>query len=142
MLIPVYLALVSVTIALVHLVLLATPLKKYILGPSPTPPVLNPEADPPTAGFVAELKAHINTSVKSNGGVAIWAYKVARLIGCIALMGVSIAAAVLASDESLHTSNKHWGKHKHKHKNKKNKHKFSDYEWLEIALALFYVRFF
>jgi hypothetical protein len=114
--------------------LLATPLKKFILPPSTTP-VVNGDQHPPT-GFLAEIKANIT----SNGGFSIWLYKVIRVICCLALFSVAIAAAVIASDDTLHTSNKHGGKkHKHKHAKRHKGSWFSDYEWIQIALALVYV---
>jgi hypothetical protein len=132
---PVYIALLSVAVLVVHLILLATPLKKFILPPSSPTSASNHDSEPPT-GFLAE----INANITSNGGLSIWLYKVVRLIGCLALFAVSIAAAVIAGDDTLHTNRKHWGKkHKHTHGKKHDGAWFSDYEWIQIALALVYV---
>jgi hypothetical protein len=134
LMLPVYLACISLVIALLHVIVLATPLKKILLPHSASSrTVLHSEPNPDT-GFLGSIKVNI----KSNGGLTIWLYKVLRLLGCLALLGVSIAAAVLASDDTLHTNGKHWGKHgrrRHRHK-----HKFSAYEYIQIALCAFYVR--
>ncbi|CAG7846211.1 ATP-binding cassette transporter abc4 Short=ABC transporter abc4; AltName: Full=ATP-energized glutathione S-conjugate pump abc4; AltName: Full=Glutathione S-conjugate-transporting ATPase abc4 [Serendipita indica DSM 11827] len=133
LLIPVYLAGVSFLIALVHLIIFATPLKRTLfqrLAPSRT--VIHNEPEPPT-GLTSEVKANI----ASNGGIVLWSYKVARLFGSLALFGVAITAAIVASDNTLHTNGKHWGK-KHRHRNR-HKNRFSDYEWLQIVLAAFYL---
>ncbi|PVG02126.1 hypothetical protein CPB86DRAFT_772767 [Serendipita vermifera] len=133
LMLPVYLACVSLVVVLLHVIVLVTPLKKYILPHSrSSQTVLHSDPDPPT-GFMGSIKANI----KSNGGLTLWLYKVLRLLGCLALTGVSVAAAVLASEDTLHTNGKHWGKkgrRRHRHK-----HKFSAYEWIQIALVAVYM---
>jgi hypothetical protein len=129
----VYLGLVSIGIVLLHLLLLLTPLKKYLLPPRPTSnqtPVLNEHY-----GLVGEIKLNI----KSNGGFEIWFWKVLRLLGCFALVAVSIACAIIETDDTVHTDGKHWGK-KHRHRHRHKHSKFSDYAILQLALAGLYVR--
>jgi len=143
------LGLLSALVVILHVIFLTTPLKNYFVPNSSSSSTSRnvfyaPDPNPPT-GFLAELKANI----KSNAGFTIWAYKALRLIGCLALVSFSIVAAIVASDDTLHTNDnddafhiqgKHWGK---KHRGRKSHHKnseFTEYAWIQVALAIFYVR--
>lgn len=131
LLIPVYLALASGVLFLLHLLILATPLKRYFSPLSQGVPSTVDDLQP------IGIRSTIRANIRSNGGLAIWSYKLLRLLGCVALFGVTVSAAVITNDDTLHTSGKHWGKKKHRNK---NKHMFSNYEWILIFLSLFYVR--
>jgi len=136
--IPVYFGLLSAIVGILHIALLATPLKNYFVTPSSTAhTVLYPEPDPPT-GFSSAIKHNIS----SNAGLAIWTYKVLRLLGCMALVAFSVVAAVMSNDDTYHTEGKHWGKkHRGRHKKGGRSSDFSDYTWIQIALTAFYVCF-
>lgn len=133
LLIPAYLGAVSLGIALLHLLLLLTPLKKYVLPRRTTPAqatIYNEHE-----GLLGEIKANI----KSNGGLEIWCLKIVRLLGCFALLAVSITAAIIETDDTVHTNKKKGGK-KHRHRHRHRHEKFSDYSIIQIALAALYVR--
>ncbi|KAG8830089.1 hypothetical protein FRC17_005452 [Serendipita sp. 399] len=128
----IYLAGLSAIVALVHALIRVTPLKRFFFRRSRSrPPVIH---EVPEAGLLSEVKVNI----KSNGGIVIWSFKVARLLGSIALFAVATTAAIIASDDTFRANGKHWGK-KHRHRHGGQKHRFSDYEWLQIALAAFYM---
>ncbi|KAG8799884.1 hypothetical protein FRC16_004194 [Serendipita sp. 398] len=132
LLIPVYLGVLSAIVALFHVLILVTPLKRLFFRRNISrTPVIHEDRE---AGLLNEVKANI----KSNGGIVIWSYKLARLLGSIALFGVATTAAIIACDDNFQANGKHWGK-KHRGRHGRHRHRFSDYEWLQIALAAFYM---
>ncbi|KAH7340934.1 hypothetical protein B0J17DRAFT_716110 [Rhizoctonia solani] len=154
LLIPAACALVSIVLLLVHVALAATPTRRYIAkfrgreicesDSSPQQPAVRQRA-----GFFPDLQSHI----KGHGGLTIFTWKVLRLLSCLALTGLTIAAIVFVNEGretigtkehslsgesdvgsdayAIHTQ---WEK---KHKKKRTQW-FSTAEWIEISLCLFY----
>ncbi|KAJ1309694.1 hypothetical protein OPQ81_006459 [Rhizoctonia solani] len=135
LLIPAACALVSIVLLLLHVVLAA----------APQPTVRQ------HTGFFPDLRSHI----KAHGGPTIFAWKVLRLVSCLILIGLTIAAAVsineghntigtkeyeLSGESDIYSGvnriSKEWGKKIKKHK--KRARWFSTSEWIEISLCLFY----
>ncbi|KAG8995370.1 hypothetical protein FRB90_000200, partial [Tulasnella sp. 427] len=100
----------------------------------------------PPATFKDELKEHI----ASHGGLAIYLHNALRLVISLALLGISIYAAIVApgpqpqlsvdnlgDDAEAQTKWPKHGKHKHR-KHKKGDAWFSHHEWVEIAQCAFY----
>lgn len=146
MLIPGYFAAFSAFLLVAHLIIASKPVQQ-LLGrifsskggdpdPSDAPPV-EPSPEPPHAGIVSEVKAHI----KSLGGSTIFLYKIVRLVGCLALVGLTIATVVrdekgTAKADAIDVLKKHWGK---KGKHARRNDGFTDREWLQVTLCLTYV---
>lgn len=74
----------------------------------------------------------------------IFAYKIARLTGCLALLGFSLATLILEEtgqiEDYMFGIFGKWGKKHRKHKNKKHAG-FTEAEWLQVALCITAVRF-
>lgn len=88
---------------------------------------------------VANLSAEFRVHISHHGGGIIFAYKVARLVGCLALLGLSTYPFALDVDVSnpqgLGSQGK-WGKkHKHMHKG----YDLSVKEWLDLSMCMNYV---
>ncbi|KAJ3718421.1 hypothetical protein C8R42DRAFT_723772 [Lentinula raphanica] len=143
LIIPLYIAAFSILIFLVHLLANSKPARKLFRrsGTSSEEAVV-PELQPDS--LIQELKLHVG----SLGGPAIYAFILARLIGSLALLGLSITTLVLEEvhreevDQSsqllgqegdvVDTFGK-WGK---KHPKKKSDTHFTKREWLEAAMCL------
>ncbi|KAG8914832.1 hypothetical protein FRC00_010527 [Tulasnella sp. 408] len=105
----------------------------------------------PPPSFREELEEHI----ASHGGIVIYLSNALRLAICLALLGISIYAAIVAprpqpkqpsldmatlaegSDVEAQRKSKH-GKHGKPGKHKKGEPWFSHQEWVEIAQCVFY----
>lgn len=88
---------------------------------------------------VANLSAEFRVHISHHGGGIIFAYKVARLVGCLALLGLSTYPFALDVDVSnpqgLGSQGK-WGKkHKHMHKG----YDLSVKEWLDLSMCMNYL---
>ena len=137
--IPAYVAFASSVILLLHIVSQAKLFRK-LLGPLSQAQVsaddVPPEELPSThlAGFFAEAKDH----VLKHGGLAIFAYKLARLIGCLAFLGLSLATLILEEKDTNKPSGLHmygkWGK-KPKNKRGRHDHLLSEAEWRQAAMC-------
>ncbi|KAJ3760576.1 hypothetical protein EV360DRAFT_81041 [Lentinula raphanica] len=143
LIIPLYIAAFSILILLVHLIANSKPARKLFRrsGTSSEEAVV-PELQPDS--LIQELKLHVG----SLGGPAIYAFILARLIGSLALLGLSVTTLVLEEvhreevDQSsqllgqegdvVDTFGK-WGK---KHPKKKSDTHFTKREWLEAAMCL------
>lgn len=114
LLFPAYLAAASALELLLHVVLVCGPVRKLYSGPILSKDDLSEvPADPSTS---SKLTAHVT----AHGGHAIFAYKVARMVGCLALLGLSSASLILDG------------------KNQSAQPSQSD--WLQLALIVSYVR--
>jgi len=117
---------------LLHVIGNTPPVRKLFRRPNVN--VEEPPAHAQSESFVQEIKLHI----REHGGAVIYAYMVARLIGTLALLGLSIVTLVLdefkrvGRQEDVVTFGK-WGK---KYPNKKYGTRFSNREWLEAGLCL------
>ncbi|KAF5384757.1 hypothetical protein D9757_006267 [Collybiopsis confluens] len=137
--IPLYLAAASAFILLVHIVSETSLVRKLfrrqqiISAEEPLHGHAQPE------NLVQEVKSHI----KAHGGPAIYAYMVSRFLGCLTLLGLSLATLLIDLEGRADTV-KDLGKWAKKHpKNKPLSDHFSDAELLEAAMTLtfFYTSF-
>lgn len=145
LLVPTYISATSAAILILHIILISQTFKSLYarLIPNSTRP------DPGDvdrehlqgchpASFVGQMREHIAL----HGGAVIFAYKVARFIGCAILLGFSIASLLLEDDGQVEdlAFGKHWG---NKPKHRKHKHsEFIEQEWLQVALCTTTVRVF
>lgn len=139
LIIPVYFAIASAVVLVLHIVLFLKPVqqlwsrlrrKDFVEYPEPAP-VNRPES------LWAEVKQH----VQNHGGATIFGFELARLVGCLALLGLSVTSLVLL-EEARNPGADSWGKWGKKHKNKKPKAPaFSVNEWLHVAMCITFVRY-
>ncbi|KAJ3819299.1 hypothetical protein F5880DRAFT_1595008 [Lentinula raphanica] len=94
LIIPLYIAASSILLLLVHLIANSKPLRKLFRSLGPSSEEVVPEVHTP-ASFIQELKLHVG----SLGGPVIYAFMLARLIGSLALLGLSIATLMLELEE-------------------------------------------
>ncbi|KAJ3985397.1 hypothetical protein F5890DRAFT_1510435 [Lentinula detonsa] len=141
LILPLYFSAASTLTLLIHLISNSKAARK-LLG-RPVPSSEEPAAELQPDSLIQELKLH----VESLGGPSIYAYILARLIGTLALLGLSITTLILdevhrAENQSLQLPRKEkdvadalgkWGK-KHP-KNKYGTH-YAKREWLEAAMCL------
>ncbi|KAJ3801154.1 hypothetical protein GGU11DRAFT_770568 [Lentinula aff. detonsa] len=141
LILPLYFSAASTLTLLFHLISNSKAARKLFGRPvtSSEEPVAELQPD----SLIQELKLH----VESLGGSAIYAYILARLIGTLALLGLSITTLILdevhrAGNQSLQLPREEedvadalgkWGK-KHP-KNKYGTH-YAEREWLEAAMCL------
>jgi hypothetical protein len=135
--IPTYFAIASAAVLLLHTILLLKPLQKHFarLLPARVSPENALPEEPQvvhSAGFFAEAKDHI----LKQGGPVVFTYKVARLLGCLAFLGVSLATLLLQENEASRTDGFRilgkWGK---KPKKKHGHRLLSKEEWLQFAIC-------
>lgn len=74
-----------------------------------------------------------------HGGYIIFAYKIVRFAGCLALQGLSLATLILEEngrieDLIFNTSKNHWGKKHRKYRHPKY-NGFTGAEWLQVSLC-------
>lgn len=149
--IPAYVAALSAMLFLLHLILTSRPVRRFIakIYPARYASIIDEEEtevvqEPPQhTGFLSDIKY----SVKKHG-VAVFLLKVLRLLSCLALLGISMAAFIILeeTDDSTsgHALTSGW---KHRHKSKKHKHRdarrraaLHHHEWIELVQCVFYVR--
>ncbi len=138
--IPLYVVIASAVIFLLQIVFSSRRVRRLFWRSTDAPiaadeePQLEPEAVFQPAGYFQDLKEHVSQS----GGPKIFTYRVLRLVGCLVLLGLSIATLVLDVEENeLETSGK-WGK---KHKKKPRGDRWlKPREWLAASLCLTFVR--
>ncbi|CEL51761.1 ATP-binding cassette transporter abc4 OS=Schizosaccharomyces pombe (strain 972 / ATCC 24843) GN=abc4 PE=3 SV=1 [Rhizoctonia solani AG-1 IB] len=157
LLIPIACAVVSVVFLLLHVILTATPVKRIVAklrgrdvdvddsDSIPQQPVVRQHT-----GFFPDLHSHISAL----GGAGVFGWKVLRLLACFVLTALTIGAIVSINeghktigtkeydfsedlDIDMDTLSKKWGK-KHKKHKKKRERWFSNTEWIEISLCMFY----
>jgi hypothetical protein len=87
------------------------------------------------AGILEDTKRHI----RNHGGLTIYLFKVLRLVGCLALLGITIAAFIISEEESGDSLLDSLKK-KHKKKHRKVDGWPTPSEWTEIFLCITYVR--
>lgn len=144
--VPAYLSAASAVILILHVILLSNPAKKIYrrLLPKSRHSESEPSATDLSQGiypasFFGQVKEHISL----HGGVVIFTFKVLRLVGCLALLGVSLATLILEEtgkiDDMLYGITGKWGKKHRKHKHSKNE-QFTQAEWVQVALVLTSVR--
>ncbi|KAK0192579.1 hypothetical protein F5146DRAFT_1040547 [Armillaria mellea] len=109
--IPLYVAVASAVVFLLQIVFSSRRVRRLFRRSTNAPiaadeePQLEPEAVFQPAGYFQDLKEHVS----QNGGTKIFTYRVLRVVGCLVLLGLSIATLVLDVEENeLETSGK-WG---------------------------------
>ncbi|KAG0697813.1 hypothetical protein DFH29DRAFT_984146 [Suillus ampliporus] len=135
--IPAYVAAASALLLLLHLIVLSKPVKKLWSHFLPPKTEKEPSVffDEPTIadGFFPEAKVFIS----QHGGLVIFAYKIARFIGCLAFLGLSLATFILDErEEHTNGANKlSGGKHRKAYPSD-GYIPFSRTEWLQFALCM------
>ena len=125
---------------MLHIILVSKPVRKLYsrLLPWNLPPVhIHPTEtyDSYQVGFFAEVKEHITR----HGGSILFAYKVARLAGCLIFSVLCLATLVQENDTESHQFGK-WGKKpKKKHGGRSE---ISEWEWLQISMSISAVCYF
>jgi hypothetical protein len=126
-----------------HIIILSKPVKALYarLVPNPQSSASLAEASAPEPGqgiYPASLFGQFKLHMSMHGGCIIFAYKAARLVGCLVLLSLSLATLILEESgqiEYIVTGKKHWGKKHRKHRHSKDG-EFTDAEWLQVALCL------
>ncbi|KAJ8703097.1 hypothetical protein PTI98_001750 [Pleurotus ostreatus] len=151
LLIPAYFAAFSASLLLIHTCYLVV--SQLLRSSRPDDDAQNEIGEQQiSSGFAAEVKAH----VASHGGLNIFAYKVARLVGCLSLLGLSIATLIMDEYEMedkqqldygygdqvplgwLGTLAK-WGGKKRRHRRRKEVEQLTYNEWLQFAMCMAYL---
>ncbi|EJD51853.1 ATP-binding cassette transporter [Auricularia subglabra TFB-10046 SS5] len=134
LLVPVYAAALSLGLLALHASVAS--LRRALKRRRGSEPVHDDTAAEPVAGIFNEFRAH----VKSTGGYEIFAWKLVRFLGSLALFGLSIATALsgVHDEQSLLGSKKrgrYWRKHP---KNVDEVVQFSVADWIDISFVVFY----
>ncbi|KAG8900334.1 hypothetical protein FRC00_013442 [Tulasnella sp. 408] len=158
-LVPVYASAISFIVLVTYLITRITPVRRLITrlrASSSEEPISISRTDPrfvavPPPSFRDELKEHI----ASHGGIVIYIHNALRLTICLALLGISVYAAIVApgpqppspsldmtipdtgSDTEAQRKRKN-GRHSKHQKHQKGEPWFSQQEWVEIAQCAFY----
>jgi hypothetical protein len=143
--IPAYLAAASALVLLLHIICSSKTIRSIYarLLPKATFQEASPVEDRRTAhpiGFFAEARKH----VLEHGGMPIFAYKMARLAGCLTFLAFSAVTFILYEEDStdandFHTLGKWHRKPKHRGGNRDTSI-FSPGEWLHVAVCATTVR--
>ncbi|KAK1228101.1 hypothetical protein PQX77_008872 [Marasmius sp. AFHP31] len=136
LILPLYIALASGLILLVHVLFTTTPLKNLLKKRKPdTESSTSQPISPPAEGLVEEVKVH----VRDHGGASIFVCHLLRLACTLALLGLTILSLVLDVEDNEPVGG--IGAFSKK-KKKKKKHigrvsdELSTREWLEFAMCL------
>jgi hypothetical protein len=136
--IPAYVAAASAFFLLLHLIILSKPVKKVwsrFIPPSRTDEEPSAFSEEPSTvhGFFSEAKAFISR----HGGLAIFAYKLARFIGCLVFLALSLATFILEErEEHSVEAGKASGRKHRKYRHPDGYIPFSRAEWLQFALCM------
>ena len=144
LLIPSYLALLSIIILVAQVIFSSGPVRRLCgkNAPATAGGDSGITASASGTGFVSAVKDHVETS----GGSIIFLFQVSRLIVVLALLGLAIFSFV--QDESqqrvspssvVSAFSKHWGK-KRRGKHRYGGGSLTKREWLDLTLCLTYVR--
>ncbi|KAJ8594877.1 hypothetical protein M405DRAFT_759938 [Rhizopogon salebrosus TDB-379] len=138
LMIPAYVAAASAFFLLLHLIILSKPVKKvwsHFIPPSRTDEEPSAFSEEPSTvhGFFSEAKAFISR----HGGLAIFAYKLARFIGCLVFLALSLATFILEErEEHSVEAGKASGRKHRKYRHPDGYIPFSRAEWLQFALCM------
>ena len=142
--IPAYCASVSAVVLILHLVLLSSPAQNIWARVVRRSDDLQPATSPETGANIhaGGLSSDAKAFVSQHGGPIIFGYKVARFVGCLALLGLSLATFILEEREehTLGALDKHWGGKRPKHRASDDQPLFSRAEWHQFALCMASVR--
>ncbi|KAG9043232.1 hypothetical protein FS837_009847, partial [Tulasnella sp. UAMH 9824] len=159
-LIPIYASAISLILLVAYFITRIPAVRRFIAR------LRSSSAEEPTgisrrdAGFVTipppSFREELEEHIASHGGIVIYLNNALRLAICLALLGISIYAAIVAprpqpkppsldfaslgegADVEAQRKSKH-GKHGKPGKHKKGEPWFSHQEWVEIAQCVFYV---
>ncbi|KAF9066068.1 hypothetical protein BDP27DRAFT_1424214 [Rhodocollybia butyracea] len=138
LIIPLYFSAASILVLLLHVIGSFKTTQKLLRRPVTI--TEEPIARPQSESILQDIKGHI----RAHGGFRMYAYMITRLIGTLALLGLSISTLLLdelervgsqelsVEDDVVNELGK-WGK---KHPKKKHGYRFSRHEWLEAAMCL------
>ncbi|KZP16764.1 P-loop containing nucleoside triphosphate hydrolase protein [Athelia psychrophila] len=140
LLVPAYISAASAALLIIHVIHLSKPAKRLYALIVPnlslgTTELSGPELEQgiQPATFFGQVRAHIAI----HGGGVIYTYKVVRLIGCLALLGLSIATFILEETGQIHFMYNITGKWGKKHPKRNKKHAgFTNAEWVQVALCV------
>ena len=136
---PGYVAVASAIILILHLILDSNGLKRLQSRVFRRPPSLELNNQITPDVHVANLPAGFSTHIALHGGRVIFVYKIAQLLGCLALFCLSIY--FFSFDDAIDSqgmgSGGKWGE-RHKHK-KHQGYNLSVKEWLELSMCMNYV---
>ncbi|KAJ6574692.1 hypothetical protein B0H19DRAFT_1371649 [Mycena capillaripes] len=136
LIVPAVLASASAVLLVIHLFLASVWGRKLhaFVFRSSEPEVVDPIPAVHPVGLIAEVKEH----VLQHGGPVIFAFKLVRLVSCLALLGLSIASLAITEANKSSTGQANifgkWGK-KHPKKNRASP-PLSVTEWLQLAICM------
>jgi hypothetical protein len=138
LIVPIYVSAASAVILILHI---ASKTIKWLytrltLNPKPN----NTEPFTPARDQADYPASRIQRHIASHGGAAVFAYSVLRLIGCLALLGLSISTIMLEykgpiDNEFFVMARKHLGKEYWRHGYSTNAG-FCEAERLQVALCM------
>ncbi|KAF8898485.1 hypothetical protein BD779DRAFT_1607278 [Infundibulicybe gibba] len=140
--IPAYVVIASAVGLLLHIILVSSPVQRIYAritsrGSNPLEQESSSHTYIQPTGMMAEVREHVAT----HGGRVIFAHKIARLVGCLTLLGLSVASAIIdESSKGPHERVTIFGKWGKKHKGKTHPSPaLSVTEWLELAMCICYL---
>ncbi|KAG8908974.1 hypothetical protein FRB99_000077 [Tulasnella sp. 403] len=138
-LLPFYFTLLSILLLLIHTLTLLPPIKRLLR----TPKDRSATADaPPVVIVPSTFKGEVKEHIDRRGGLGVFVGNLLRLVVCLALLGLTVYAAIEApgpekkgmSDEGIQAQGGLKKKGKKKHRNRRpGEEWFSLEEWVEIA---------
>ncbi|KAL5534538.1 hypothetical protein ACEPAG_1001 [Sanghuangporus baumii] len=138
LLFPAYLAALSAVFIILKGVLGLKPVRSLVTRAFRRP--ITEETDdgigqdvPEHGGILADIKMHID----AKGGPVIFTYKMLRLLGCLTLVGLTIATLVI-DETDRQTGFLEILKKKKKKKKHARSDEFTEAEWLQVAVCLTY----
>ena len=134
---PGYVAVASAILFILHLILASLSSKRRVFRRPPALELDNQVNLTPDV-HADSLSVELGTHIARHGGV-IFMYKIMRLLGCLALLGVSIYS--FSFDDAVNSQGMgSWRKWREKHKHRKYQgYNPSVKEWLELSLCMNYV---
>lgn len=138
-----YIAAVSVALLIIQVLTMSSPMKKLYarVFRSEVPLTATEVSEQPSSripvGFFSETKAYMD----EHGGIAVFAFKLAKLLCCLALLALSIVVFIIQDEGDFKTTPtydvlKKWGKKKKKHARHEA---FSRWEELQLAAIAVFV---
>lgn len=139
--IPTYASMLSLLVLVLHVVVLASPLRRLLLKRTdPDNEGASVNAEEP--GMPTSLAAEVRKHVSELGGSTVFLYLSLRFLGSLLLLGLSVASLVsteagrqahAGSGEGLFSTLGKWGK---KHRRRHRGEAFTMHEWLQVAMCM------
>jgi hypothetical protein len=95
LIIPIYVSAASAVILILHIALLSKTIKWLYTRLIPKSKLHNTEPSTPARDQVDYPTSRVQRHIASHGGAAVFAHSALRLIGCLALLGLSISTIML-----------------------------------------------